>query len=43
MVVFYNYRNKLFSKPILRVGAAPFLFVFVVLSSLAAPFALFLA
>ena len=31
---FHNYRNKLFNgKPILRCGAAPFLFIFVILMS----------
>ena len=39
---FYNYQNKLFSgKPILCFGAAPFVFIFAVLSSLAALFTLF--
>ena len=42
MVVVFNYRNKLFNgKPILRFVATPFVFVFVVLSSLAAIFAFF--
>ena len=39
---FHNYRNKPFSgKPFLQFGAAPFVSIFVVLSSLAALFALF--
>ena len=39
-----NYRNKLFSsKPIFRFGAGHFVFIIVVLSSLTALFALFLA
>ena len=34
---FHNYRNKLFSgKPFMRLGGATFVFIFVVLSSLAA-------
>ena len=38
------HRNRLFDgKPILRLGVARFIFIFVVLSSLAAIFALFLA
>ena len=42
MFCFHNYRNKPFSsKPVLRCGAAPFAFIFVVLRSLAAPLALF--
>ena len=43
MVFFFrNYRNKLFSgKPILPFGVAPLVYIFVVLSSLAALFALF--
>ena len=39
---FHNHRNKLFrGKLILGFGAAPFVFIFVVLHSLAALFALF--
>ena len=39
---FHNYTNKLFSgKSILRIVAAPLLFLFVIRSSLAALFALF--
>ena len=42
MVVFTNYRNKLFStKPIFRFGAGHFVFIFVVLSSFTAQFACF--
>ena len=40
----HNYRNNLFSsKPIFRFGVGHFVFIFVVLSSLTALFALFLA
>ena len=42
VVTFYNYRNKLFSgKLILRCGATPFQFIFLIFSSLAALFVLF--
>ena len=41
---FHNYKNKLCSgKPIFRFGAGLFVFIFMVLSSLPALFALFLA
>ena len=43
VVAFYNYRNKLFNgKSILEFGASPFVFIFAVISTLSALFALFL-